>query len=133
MRLHRFVVIVVVASLGAQVPFVARAQNDKPAAEALLTQGLELRKQGNTAEACAKMEASLRLYPSLNTEYHLADCLEHLGKTASAWIDFQEVADKAHAAGESAKETKARERAAALAPKVARLTIAVGGDIGEIV
>ncbi|GAC1553534.1 MAG: hypothetical protein NVS3B10_15270 [Polyangiales bacterium] len=112
----------------ASLPSIAAAQSDKPAAEILLKQGLDLEAAGKLPEACAKLEGSLQLYPSLNTEYHLADCFEKIGKTASAWFDFNEVADKAHAAGESAKEAKARERAAAIASKVSHLTVVVTGE-----
>ena len=112
----------------ASLPSIAAAQSDKPAAEILLKQGLDLEAAGKLPEACAKLEGSLQLYPSLNTEYHLADCLEKIGKTASAWFDFNEVADKAHSAGESAKEAKARERAAAIASKVSHLTVVVTAE-----
>src|SRR4051812_37733696 len=78
------------------LPNVARADEPDPiAAEALLSQGFALAEAGNLEAACGMMEASLRLYPSVNTEYYLADCYERIGKAASAWIDFQEVADRA--------------------------------------
>jgi hypothetical protein len=121
--------ITLVACVATAIPTVAFAQNDKAGAQVLLNQGLALKKDGKYAEACPKLEESLRLYPSINTQYHLADCHELEGKTASAWIDFQEVADKAKAAGESAKEAKARERAAAIAPKVSYLTIEVASEV----
>ncbi len=120
-----FATLTLVACVATSLPIAAFAQTDKAGAEALLNQGLSLKKAGNLAEACPKIEESLRLYPSLNTQYHLADCFELQGKTASAWIDFLEIAEKAHAAGETAKETKARERAAAIAGKVSHMTIAV--------
>lgn len=116
-------------ALSAMLPNVASADTDPAGAEALLEQGFTLAKSGDFEAACAMMEASLRLYPSVNTEYYLADCYEHLGRAASAWIDFQEVAEKAHANGEAAKETKARLRAQTIAPQVSHLTISVATDI----
>jgi hypothetical protein len=113
-----------IAIVSAPLSLLAQATN-KAAAEALLVAGLEAMNAGKLDEACPKLEESLRLYPSLNTGYHLADCWERSGRTASAWIQFVEVAEKAHAAGEAAKEQKARERATALASKVSRLTIRV--------
>jgi hypothetical protein len=127
-RLTRSTAAVVLATFVAALAPNVLAQ-DKASAEVLLTQGLELEKQGKMADACAKLEASLKLYSSLNTEYHLADCYEKLGKTASAWIDFQEIADKAKATGETAKATKASERAAAIASKVSHLTILVATKV----
>lgn len=111
--------------LSATTPRLAFAQNDKASAEVLLTQGLALEDQGKLTDACLKLEESLHLYSSLNTEYHLADCHERAGKLASAWSEFKDVAAKASAAGESAKGTKARERADRLAPKVPHLTLAI--------
>ena len=52
-----------------------------------------------------------------------------MGKTASAWIDFVEIAEKAHATGEAAKEAKARERAGLLEAKVGHLVIEVGAPV----
>jgi hypothetical protein len=122
-RVHLVRLAAVAALVCAAAP--ARAQADKAGAEALLTDGLELVATHDYASACPKLEESLKLYPSLNTEYHLADCYELLGRTATAWVDFLEVADKAHGARETAKETKARERAAALEGKVGRLVIEI--------
>jgi len=64
----------------------------------------------------------------IRDRYYLADCYELTGRTASAWVNFLEVATEAKATGEGAKETKARERAAALAPKLVRLRIVVAAS-----
>jgi hypothetical protein len=126
--IRRCLAVTLVAFIGASAPRVALAQ-DMAAAESLLTRGLELKDSGNFAAACASIEESLALYPSINTEYHLADCHERQGRIASAWIDFLEVAEKARLNGESAKEAKARTRAEAIAPRVAHLTITVAVDV----
>jgi hypothetical protein len=130
-RLARSTAAVVLATFVTAVAPPASAQ-DKAGAEVLLSQGLALEKQGKIAEACAKLDASLKLFASLNTEYHLADCYEKQGKTASAWIDFQEIADKAKSAGETAKASKAAERAAAIASKVSHLTILVPDKVAGL-
>ena len=103
----------------------ARAQNDKAAAEALFREGMRLTKTGNYAEACPKLEESQRLEPSLGVQYYLADCYERIGRSASAWANFAEVANKAKLAGETAKERTSRKRADDLEPKLARLSITV--------
>src|SRR5580698_10375476 len=102
-----------VIAVGLATVSVARAvfaQSDKAGAESLLDEGIKLTTAQKYAEACPKFEESLHLYSSLNTEYFLADCYEHVGKVASAWVDFLEVAEKAHATGEAAKETGPRTR-----------------------
>ncbi|MGK3992274.1 hypothetical protein [Sorangium sp. So ce1024] len=105
-------------------PRAARAE-DKAGAVALFREAGALVDAGQPALACPKYEESLRLYDSVNTRYFLADCYERTGKMASAWAHFLEVAARVHATGDRAKEAKARERAAAVQPKVSRLTVVV--------
>ena len=104
---------------------VASAQTDKAAAEALFREGMRLSKAGSYAEACPKLEESQRLEPSLGVQYYLADCFDKVGRSASAWANFVEVANKARLAGETAKEETARKRADELEPKLSRLTVEV--------
>ncbi|WP_434041552.1 MULTISPECIES: hypothetical protein [Sorangium] len=103
----------------------ARAE-DKAGAVALFREAGALIDAGQPARACPRYEESLRLYDSSNTRYFLADCYERIGKMASAWAHFLEVAARVRASGDRAKEAKARERAAAVLPKVSRLTVVVG-------
>ncbi|WP_437330838.1 hypothetical protein [Sorangium sp. So ce381] len=102
----------------------ARAE-DKAGAVALFREAGALVDAGQASRACPKYEESLRLYDSVNTRYFLADCYERIGKMASAWAQFLEVAARVHASGDRAKEAKARERAAAVQPKVSRLSVVV--------
>src|SRR5215212_4797523 len=95
------------------------------AARALFGEGRKLAAQGKYREACPKFEESLRLDPGMGTQFNLADCLEHTGRTATAWAQFLDVAAAARAAAQSERERVARERAAALEPKLSRLTIEV--------
>src|SRR5215813_2007004 len=89
--------------------------DDVATSQALFDKARELTKQNKWAEACPLFEESQKLAPTNNTLYYLADCQQHVGKTASAWANFTAVADKAKAAGEAAKEGFARKRADALA------------------
>ncbi|WP_438044536.1 hypothetical protein [Sorangium sp. So ce128] len=102
----------------------ARAE-DKAGAVALFREAGALVDAGQASRACPKYEESLRLYDSVNTRYFLADCYERIGKMASAWAHFLEVAARVHASGDREKEAKARERAAAVQPKVSRLSVVV--------
>jgi len=103
------------------LPGVAHAE-DKAGAAALFAEAGKLVDAGQPARACPKYEESLRLFESVNTRYFLADCYERIGRTASAWALYLEVAAKA--SDDPAKEGKARERAASVAPKVSHLTVA---------
>ena len=104
--------------------------DDRTGAAALFAEAGRLIDAGSTSAACAKYEESLRLYDGINTRYFLADCDERVGKIASAWGMFLEVATKARALGDEAKETKARERAAAVEERVSHVIVLVEGTRG---
>lgn len=76
-------------------------------------------------EACPKLEESLRLDHGMGTQFNLAHCWDKLGRTASAWALFLDVAAAARAQNQSQRETAARERANALEPKLSRLQVSV--------
>jgi serine/threonine-protein kinase len=88
-------------------------------------EGMKLVKAGAYPAACAKLEDSLRLDPQMGTRFWLADCYEHLGRTASAWSNFVTVASDAKAAGNAKREATARARADALLPGLPRLVVMV--------
>ncbi len=100
-------------------------QAAKVAAQALFEEAMALRKKGAIADACSKLDESLRLDNASGTKFYLAECMEQTGKLASAWLLYTEVADAMAASGQQKREVFARERVAALAPKLARLQINV--------
>lgn len=104
------------------VPRAAHA-DDAATAEGLFETGKQLVAQERYDEACPKFAESDRLDPGIGTKFHLADCWEHVGRTASAWSLFREVESEAHAQRQWARERVARDRASAIAPFVSRLTI----------
>ena len=67
-------------------------------AQVLFDQARALTASGKYAEACLKFAESQRLDPGIGTEFNLAECEQHVGKTASAWAHYLEVADGAHVA-----------------------------------
>lgn len=102
---------------------VRDANADTAAAQALFDAAKQLMIQGKYAEACPKLEESQRLDPGIGTQFNLATCYEQLGRTASAWSTFLEVAGAAKAAGQADREKVARQRATALEPKLVRMNI----------
>ncbi len=102
----------------------ARA-GDAAVAQELFVEAKALMRRGDWAAARPKLEESERLEPAIGTEFNLADCNEHLGRTASAWSGFLAVASSAKASGQSARESAARVRAATLEPRLARITLVV--------
>jgi hypothetical protein len=101
------------------------ARANPAAAQALFDEAKRLMADGKYPEACPKLEESQRLDPGIGTQFNLATCYEALGRTASAWSLFLEVAGAAKAAGQTEREKVARQRAAAIEPKLMRLAIAV--------
>lgn len=105
--------------------FARSARADNATAEALFNDAKKLMDQGKFSEACPKLEESQRLDPGMGTQFHLAYCYEKVGKTASAWSLYLEVAGAAKAVGQVERERVSRSSAAALEKKLSRLTIVV--------
>jgi hypothetical protein len=103
----------------------AAAQTDSAAARALFSEGRQLMTTEKYTEACPKFEESLRLDSGMGTQFNLAHCWEKLGRTASAWALFLDVAAAARAGNQAQREIAAKERASALESKLTRLRILV--------
>src|SRR4051812_19346522 len=73
---------------------------EQAAADALFNEAQRLVLAGRAAEACPKFVESQRLDPALGTILNLADCLEKIGQTASAWALFNDLQDTAQRAGD---------------------------------
>jgi len=115
--------ILAVALLG---PAVARAQGlDYVArAYALFNAARQLREAGQYADACPQFAQSSRLAPGVGVSLYLADCYEHVGRTASAWTEFNKAERLARERNDKRAEL-ARSRAQALEPKLSGLTVTV--------
>lgn len=99
--------------------------DEAPSAEQLFQEARALVEKGDYAAACPKLDASQKLDPAVGTQFNLADCYEHVGRTATAFALFEEVARIARAAGKFERERSAKERAAVLGPKLARVHLDV--------
>lgn len=113
------------ATLAAAVPARAQSRSDPAAARALFMEARQLMADKKPELACPKFEESQRLDPGIGTLFNLADCWEKIGRSASAWTRFLDVASAARSAGQAERERVARERATKLEPKLSRLTIQV--------
>ena len=106
---------------------------DRALAEALFREGRRAMEDKRYADACPKLAESQRIDPRLGTLLNLAMCHELDGKTASAWAEFLDVAARARKAGEDDRAVYARDHAARLEPKLARIRIRVApGTEGEV-
>jgi tetratricopeptide (TPR) repeat protein len=103
---------------------IAQPADSTALAQQLYDQGRELAKSDQWAEACPKFEASLRHDAALGTRLNLATCYERIGKLASAWALFRDTAALALEAGDAVRHDYALEQAAALLPRLPKLTIA---------
>ena len=103
----------------------AHADDTAQSAESLFQNARALVEKGDYAAACPKLEASQKLEPAVGTQFILADCYEHVGRTASAYALFNQVARIARSAGKFEREKSAKERAAVLEPKLARVQLDV--------
>lgn len=84
--------LVIVATFG--IPVAAHA--DAPAdATALFDQGIKDMQAGNNEVACKELAASLAKYSDSGTKGALAECYTKLGKVASAWNLWRDLADTA--------------------------------------
>jgi hypothetical protein len=98
---------------------------DTAVARALFRDARKLMESGRYTDACPKLEESQRLDPGIGTQFNLADCWEHTGRTASAWALFLDVASATRAVGQTDREAVARDRAEKLEKKLSRLALRV--------
>jgi hypothetical protein len=92
-------VAVVVAAVGAAIGALGRSAAAQPSGQAAAAtvqfdRGRALLKEKKYAEACAAFEHSQKLDPQWGTLYNLAGCYARLGKLASAWATYRELAQR---------------------------------------
>ncbi|HMI94798.1 MAG TPA: hypothetical protein VK509_25665 [Polyangiales bacterium] len=108
---------------------LAQVQSERQrAAISAFSEGDRLSAVGRWAEACAQYTESQRLDPQLGALLHVADCNERIGKLATAWNAFSEASALAEQRSDPRLQV-ARERTAALAPRVAQLRIQVAEPV----
>jgi len=118
------------ALLAAPVSALAQPNDDVARADALFNAAKALTDAGQFADACGKFAESKRLAPGIGVTLYLADCYEHIGRTASAWTEFRSAEGLARARNDKRADV-ARAHAQALEPKLDRLTIVVAPTIPQ--
>jgi len=114
-------------------PAPAKTENQIKASE-LFNEARKLVQAGDYKQACPKFEQSANLNLGIGVQFNLADCWEHVGRSASAQALFVGVAASARAAGQAERAQVAQARADALEPRLVRLLIDVKStDQGLIV
>jgi hypothetical protein len=101
----------------------AQPTDSVAAAEQLFEQARGLFDKGNFAEACPMFGASYKLDPALGTLLNMATCYEMLGNIASAWGHYREVVVLATKVNDTTRIDIAKQRIAALEPRLPKLTI----------
>jgi hypothetical protein len=104
---------------------------DEAGARALFNAGRESMKAGHYPEACAQFEAARKLFTSSGLLLNLANCHEHISRTASAWTEFADAAYAAANSGRKQDEVEAKRRQAALQDKLSMLSIRVDGATSD--
>jgi hypothetical protein len=118
-------------------PAAARGQAANPqnalAAQALYEQATAEMDAGSYASACHKLEEVTKLAPQgLGAKLTLGQCYEALGKRASAWSQYARVEALAAKVGQEERSKRAGEKAAALRPLLATLSIEVPDEVRSI-
>lgn len=117
-------------------PYLAHAQSTSKTvvAEQLFQEGRVLMASEDFKEAVLKLQASLEVDRSSGTLGSLGVCYERLDMLASAWVHYREASALAERQGNADRAKAASAAAAALEPRLPRLTIMAPADaIPELV
>jgi hypothetical protein len=99
-------------------------------AQTLYDAAIPAMRAGDFAGACPKLEQVVELAPTgIGAKLMLAECYEGLGRLASAWTMYTAVEAAASTANQAERQKKARDRARALRPSLAVLTVVVPADV----
>ena len=131
MRIRTLAAASVVAAL-VGLPATSDAQESAATIEGLFVEGKRLVAEGKLGLACPKFLASYELEHRVGTLLNLADCYEKNGQLASAYARYLEAKPLTARVGQEERLAFATAHAAALEPKLARLTIVVPGPMAGL-
>ncbi len=118
--------------VGSTAPVTAQTNDRQVAAQVAFDKAKELFEAKKYDQACKLLEHSLELDPTMGTRFQLARCYEKIGRLASAWAKYIEVADAAKVAKMARREEAARSRAAEVKSRISHLTIAVPDTVARL-
>jgi hypothetical protein len=99
--------------------------DNKAAADQLYIDAKKLMDDGKAADACPKLEESMRLDPADGTELRLATCYEMIGRYATSWSLYRTALTKAKKANNAQRIEYATAHIAIVEPKISHVTLAV--------
>jgi len=117
---------------GLSQPAVAQNTDQKIAADVAFDKAKKAFQAGKYHEACKLLEDSLRLEATTGTRFRLAQCYEKIDRLASAWANYRAVAGADRIAKNTERAAKANEAAAALEPRLSKLTVVVPPEVGAL-
>lgn len=101
--------------------------------QALYDEAIGLMEQNQFADACPKLEEVIRLVPEgVGAKLELAKCYEGAGRLASAWRAFKIAEAAATVAGQAERQERAKERAAAIEPKLSSLAVILAAPVRSL-
>jgi hypothetical protein len=124
-----------VASTVCSSPSLAQPSDARAlgAAQTLHEQAVKALEAKDYATACPKLEEVIRLVPDgLGARLSLAECYEGADRLASAWTTYLLVENAAAQANQVERQKKAHDRAAALLPRLARITLIVPATVRSL-
>ncbi|MDQ3338887.1 MAG: tetratricopeptide repeat protein [Myxococcota bacterium] len=98
------------------------AHAQRAEADAAFERGRTLMQAGKYEEACEAFEASLRLEATIGTVYNLGLCHDKIGKLASAYTEFKQVAERD---ANKARAADSAKRVAALEPRLTKFRLVI--------
>jgi hypothetical protein len=111
---------------------VAHADTNAARAAALFEEGKDLAHHANYAAACERFAQSYELDPAAGTALNFADCQEHLGNLRVAYELFERAASGSDKRDNPVRAQYARDRAAALAPRLGTLVVKIAGAVDRL-
>jgi len=102
-----------------------------PAATQLFEEGRALAEQGKYEEACDRYAKSYELERAAGTMLNLGDCAERAGELRRAWLMYDAAAHEYEKAGKTSGARFARERADALAPRLATVVVRLADPLAD--
>jgi hypothetical protein len=110
----------------------AQATGESAIAQALFEQARVLMTDGHYEEACSKLAESQRLERASGTLLNLALCHEKVGKTATAWSEYNDVVAAARLEGNDERQRIATDRTRELEPRLCHLTLVSSPEVAAL-